>query len=92
MSKTKIFSPPGLYHEPAGGGLMPPLRHLAAFCATCMFHFIKFVGLSTTDANFFSVLTPWQYQTRWKQPKLNEKYTPLLHFILSFEGTSHRKL
>ena len=74
------------------GAYAPPLRHLAAFCATRMFHFIKFVCLSTTDANFFSVLTPWQYQTRWKQPKLNEKYTPLLHFISSFEGTSYKKL
>ena len=32
-----------------------------------------------------------KYQTRWKRPKLHKTYTPVLHFISSFQCTSYKK-
>ena len=33
-----------------------------------------------------------QYRAERKQLKLNEKYTPVLHFISRFEDASYKKL
>ena len=33
-----------------------------------------------------------QCRAGWKQPNINKKYTHILHFISSFQGTSYKKL